>query len=111
MTRAVLEGVRDLLPSLRERADEAERLRVVPDANVKELEETGFFQLLQPAWFDGLELHHEDDGTTCFRGPVADQAALHGVLERMRGIGLPLVSVVPVDPDGDAPPPSPSTTN
>ena len=55
MSQAVLEGVRDLLPSLRERADEAERLRVVPDANIKELEETGFFRLLQPKRFDGFE--------------------------------------------------------
>ena len=39
----------------RERADEAERLRVVPEASVKELEETGFFRLLQPKRFDGLE--------------------------------------------------------
>ncbi len=55
MTKAVLDGVRDLLPTLRERSEEAERLRVVPDANVKELEETGFFQLLQPRRFDGQE--------------------------------------------------------
>ncbi|GHJ60317.1 acyl-CoA dehydrogenase [Nocardioides sp. OK12] len=55
MTQAVLDGVRDLLPGLRERADEAERLRVVPDANIKELEETGFFKLLQPRRFDGHE--------------------------------------------------------
>lgn len=55
MTQAVLDGVRDLLPSLRERADETERLRQVPDASVKELEETGFFRLLQPRRFDGLE--------------------------------------------------------
>ena len=55
MTQAVLDGVRDLLPGLRERADEAERLRVVPDANIKELEETGFFKLLQPRRFDGFE--------------------------------------------------------
>ena len=55
MTQAVLDGVRDLLPSLRERADETERLRQVPDASVKELEETGFFRLLQPKRFDGLE--------------------------------------------------------
>ncbi len=46
--QAVLDGVRDLLPTLRERADETERLRVVPEASVKELEETGFFKLLQP---------------------------------------------------------------
>ncbi len=52
---AVLDGVRDLLPTLRERADETERLRVVPEASIKELEETGFFQLLQPKRFDGLE--------------------------------------------------------
>ena len=53
--QAVLDGVRDLLPTIRERADEAERLRVVPDASIKELEETGFFRLLQPARYDGLE--------------------------------------------------------
>ncbi|WP_300677651.1 3-hydroxy-9,10-secoandrosta-1,3,5(10)-triene-9,17-dione monooxygenase oxygenase subunit [Nocardioides sp.] len=51
----VLDGVRDLLPTFRERADETERLRAVPDASVKELEETGFFRLLQPKRFDGFE--------------------------------------------------------
>ena len=55
MTEAVLDGVRDLLPAFRERADETERLRQVPDASVKELEETGFFRMLQPQRFDGLE--------------------------------------------------------
>lgn len=55
MSQAVLDGVRDLLPSIRERAEEAERLRVVPEANIKELEETGFFRLLQPKRFDGFE--------------------------------------------------------
>lgn len=53
--QAVLDGVRDLLPTFRERAEEGERLRVVPDASIKELEETGFFRLLQPRRFDGLE--------------------------------------------------------
>ncbi|MGA8845386.1 MAG: 3-hydroxy-9,10-secoandrosta-1,3,5(10)-triene-9,17-dione monooxygenase oxygenase subunit [Nocardioides sp.] len=52
---AVLDGVRDVLPTLRERADETERLRVVPEASIKELEETGFFKLLQPQRFDGHE--------------------------------------------------------
>jgi 3-hydroxy-9,10-secoandrosta-1,3,5(10)-triene-9,17-dione monooxygenase len=55
MSQAVLDGVRDLLPTFRERAEEAERLRVVPEANIKELEETGFFRLLQPQRFDGFE--------------------------------------------------------
>jgi 3-hydroxy-9,10-secoandrosta-1,3,5(10)-triene-9,17-dione monooxygenase len=55
MSQAVLDGVRDLLPMFRERAEEAERLRVVPEANIKELEDTGFFKLLQPKRFDGLE--------------------------------------------------------
>ncbi len=55
MTQAVLDAVQDLLPTLRERADETERLRQVPEASVKELEETGFFRMLQPKRFDGLE--------------------------------------------------------
>jgi hypothetical protein len=49
-------------------------------------------------WFDGLSLTHESDGTTTLRGPVVDQAALHGVLHRVRDIGVPLLAVVPVEP-------------
>ena len=59
MTQQVLDGVRDLLPTFRSRADEAERLRVVPDASIKELSETGFFKLLQPKRYDGLEADPE----------------------------------------------------
>ena len=49
------------------------------------------------AWFDGLSLTNEDDGTTALRGPVVDQAALHGVLQKVRDIGLPLISVTRLD--------------
>lgn len=51
----VVEGVRDLLPVLRDRAQETEDARVVPAESVKSLAETGFFRLLQPASFGGLE--------------------------------------------------------
>ena len=50
------------------------------------------------AWFDGLSLRHEGDGTTVLRGPVADQAALHGLLARVRDLGLPLIAVSQVGP-------------
>ena len=50
------------------------------------------------AWFDGLGLTHESDGTTITSGLVADQAALHGLLQKVRDTGLPLVSVTQVDP-------------
>lgn len=73
MTQAVLDGVRDLLPTFRERADETERLRQVPEASVKELEETGFFRLLQPKRFDGLEADPKD-----FYTAVADIASACG---------------------------------
>ena len=51
------------------------------------------------AWFDGLSLTNESDGTTVIHGPVVDQAALHGLLQKMRDLGLPLISVTQVDPD------------
>ena len=51
------------------------------------------------AWFDGLSLTNERDGTTVISGPVVDQAALHGLLQKVRDVGLPLVSVTQVDPD------------
>jgi hypothetical protein len=51
------------------------------------------------AWFDGLSLSRETDGTTIIHGPVADQAALHGLLQKVRDTGLPLVSVIRVERD------------
>ena len=50
------------------------------------------------AWFDGLTLTRQSDGTTVLAGPVADQSALHGLLQRVRDTGLPLVSVIRVEP-------------
>jgi hypothetical protein len=56
------------------------------------------------AWFDGLTLTCESDGTTLIAGPVVDQAALHGLLQKVRDTGLPLVSVEHVEPDQPAEP-------
>ena len=46
------------------------------------------------AWFDGLCLTRLSDGTTLLQGLVADQAALHGLLGKVRDLGLPLIAVV-----------------
>ena len=51
------------------------------------------------AWFDGLNLSRESDGTTILRGPIPDQAALHGLLQRVRDTGLSLVSVIRLETD------------
>jgi hypothetical protein len=51
------------------------------------------------AWFDGLSLSHNSDGTTTIHAFVADQAALHGLLQKVRDIGVPLISVTQVEPD------------
>jgi len=50
------------------------------------------------AWFDGLTIAHDSDGTTVIYGPVADQAALHGLLQKTRDLGLPLISVNYLEP-------------
>jgi len=49
-------------------------------------------------WFDGLTITLEEDGNTLLTGPVIDQAALHGLLKKVRDLGMTLVSVSPVEP-------------
>jgi hypothetical protein len=48
--------------------------------------------------FEGLTITLEEDGITLLTGPVIDQAALHGLLKKVRDLGMPLVSVSPVEP-------------
>jgi hypothetical protein len=49
-------------------------------------------------WFEGMSITRADNGETLVRGPVVDQAALFGLLRRVRDLGLPLLSVMQVDP-------------
>jgi len=71
-----------------------------PDATPRyEIRVRGRLPARWAAWFDGMTLTTTDDGTTVLTGPVIDQAALHGVLQKVRDLGLPLVSVTQVDLD------------
>ena len=51
------------------------------------------------AWFDGLQVTSDDHGQTTIAGPVTDQAALHGLLAKIRDLGLDLLVVRRTDPD------------
>jgi hypothetical protein len=73
-----------------------------PDAGRYEIRLTGRLDAHWAAWFDGLNVTQEPDGTTVISGRIADQAALHGVLQRVRDLGLPLVSVIRAEPEEPA---------
>jgi hypothetical protein len=55
-------------------------------------------------WFGDLTIIREDDGTTTLRGPVADQAELHGLLAKVRNLGATLISLTLVDTGRRQPP-------
>ena len=71
------------------------------NAQVFEIRLKGHLETRWVKWFDGLAITLDENGNTRLRGPVADQAALHGLLKRVRDVGLPLLSVNPVEPDAE----------
>ena len=77
-----------------------------PHASTEDHREPGCYEIrlkghLDARWadqFEHMSFTHASDGTTILAGPVLDQAALYGVLRQVRDLGLPLLSVVQVDP-------------
>ncbi len=69
--------------------------------STEEHDEPGFYEIRLKghldgrwaAWFEGMTITLEDDGDTLLTGPVIDQAALHGLLKKVRDLGIPLVSI------------------
>jgi hypothetical protein len=87
-----------------------ERQNPAPDhreADRYEIRLTGHLDARWTDWFDGLAVRYDSDGTTVISGHIVDQAALHGLLQRVRDLGLPLVSVWQVE--GDQPDRRPPT--
>ena len=58
------------------------------------------------AWFDGLTVAAHDDGSTAIRGEVVDQAALHGLLQKLRDVGIPILSLTLLGAEAPARPQS-----
>jgi hypothetical protein len=65
----------------------------VPDPERYEIRVSGHLAGRWGAWFDGMTVTANDDGTTVIHGPVVDQSALHGLLRKLCDLGLTLVSV------------------
>ena len=69
------------------------------NAKVYEIRLKGHLEARWEQWFDGLSIMLEEDGDTLLSGPLPDQAALHGILKKVRDLGLTLLSVNSVEPD------------
>ncbi len=82
-----------------------------PEAGRYEIRLTGHLDERWSAWFDGLTVSREGDGITLISGPITDQAALHGVLQRIRDLGMPLVSISRDVPANDRSSRAKSTTD
>lgn len=66
---------------------------------VYEIRIKGHLSHLSAGWFDGLTITLENNGNTLLTGTVIDQSALHGILKKVRDLGMPLLSVNTAGPD------------
>jgi hypothetical protein len=73
-------------------------MKAHPEPELYEIRVRGHLDARWADWFEGLTITLEEDGDTLLTGPVIDQAALHGLLKKVRDLGWPLVSVSPVEP-------------
>jgi hypothetical protein len=80
-------------------AKEADGEHIMANQQVYEIRVEGQLDALWLDWFEGLTLCHESEGISVLKGQIADQAALHGLLGKIRDLGLPLVSVRRVEPE------------
>lgn len=80
-------------------ANEREHLSDADQSMIYQIRLKGHLAQRWTEWFDGLTVTLGEDGNTLLTGPVVDQAALHGLLKKVRDLGLPLLSVNFVDPD------------
>jgi hypothetical protein len=67
--------------------------RVKNHSEVFEIKLRGHLDAYWAEWFNGLTVTHDEDGNTVLCVPIPDQAALHGLLAKVRDLGLPLLSV------------------
>ena len=74
------------------------KLQNGPERKIYEIKLKGHLNKSWADWFEGLTFTHKSDGTTTLTGEIVDQAALHGMLKKIRDLGLPLLSVNQVEP-------------
>jgi hypothetical protein len=73
--------------------------RSMAEPNRYEIRIKGYLDTRWADWFEGLTITRESNGVTLLTGPVADQAALHGLLRKIRDLGMVLIAVNPTAPD------------
>ena len=79
-----------------------------PEGEWYEIRLQGVLEQRWAAWFDGMNLTANEDGSTTLRGALIDQAALHGVLQRLRDLGIPLIAVTQLQPSATPAPTHPA---
>ena len=77
--------------------DERKQVHESPDTLSYQIRIEGHLGPQWAEWFDGMSITPEADGNTLLTGPLPDQAALHGLLKKMRDLGMTLVSINRID--------------